>query len=231
VLDAADALAPSHPEIVWLFAGDGRQRARLAARAARAAHVRHLGPLPRTELWRILRTADAGVVTLRPTPLLRTVIPGKLLEYMGAGLPVLAWAGGSTAAILAASGAGILFHRADPAADMESLRAFAALPDGERRAMGNAGRAWMRKHMRADVLAERAADAVDAAVAQTRPGARRRFFTCAARSFWDVARRRPRSALAGAAGPHAEAEIRQSFHAWLAGAGRDARPGYFPKLL
>jgi glycosyltransferase involved in cell wall biosynthesis len=216
VLDAADTLATSRPDVVWLFAGDGRQREMLVSRAASSDHVRYLGALSKRDLWPLLHAADAGIVTLEPTPLLRTVIPGKLLEYLTAGLPVLAWAGGQAASILRTSRAGVTLDSDKPHDVADALREFVELPASERRAMGQAGRKWVLANMRADVLALRAAVVADEALAHPRPGARGRFLVGSVAALWDAARHRSQRALRDLSGSDAESIIQRSFESWLA---------------
>jgi glycosyltransferase involved in cell wall biosynthesis len=215
VLDTADALAVSNPEIMWLFAGDGRQRELVIARAASAQHVRYLGPLPRTVLWSVLRSADAGIVTLASVPLLRTVIPGKLLEYLAAALPVLAWAGGVTTAILRASHAGIALDRSRPQTIPVAVREFTVMPRTERQAMGRAGREWILAHMRADVLSRQVAEVVEASASRPACGVERRCLRAAIGAARDVIRAKPRRALASLVGQGAETMIQRSFDSWL----------------
>lgn len=68
--------------------------------------VRHVGPVPRAASLALQRRADALVVITAPDVVWE--LPGKLLEYLGSGRPVLALAAGNeTARLVSETGTGI----------------------------------------------------------------------------------------------------------------------------
>lgn len=140
---AARGLAEFH-----LF-GDGPLRPRLRAEAGRGdlPNLRLRGPVPRRDLPRALAAMDAALVCLPrdPAGFLDCVLPNKLADAMGFGLPVLLIGGGDAARELIASGAGIVIPRGPselPGA-VDALRRLAASP-ALRRELAQAGRARIR---------------------------------------------------------------------------------------
>lgn len=129
--------------------GDGPYRACLRAEADRGdlPNLFPRGPVARRDLPRALAAMDAALVCLPrdPAGFLDCVLPNKLADAMGFGLPVLLIGGGDAARELIASGAGIAVPRGPselPEA-VAALRRLAASPE-LRAALGEAGRARVR---------------------------------------------------------------------------------------
>lgn len=82
---------PGGEEIHFLMLGGGAERRRLEAMRAEMAlgNVTFLDFVPKEAVARYWSILDTGIVHLRPDPLFRTVIPSKLFECMGMGIPVL----------------------------------------------------------------------------------------------------------------------------------------------
>src|SRR5207302_4138120 len=104
---AAAWLLREDRHIRLLLIGDGTERGRIAAEiAARQLQNITLLPLqPENEFPHILAAADTLLVNQAPT-VVTSVLPSKLLRYMGSGRPVLA-------AVHPMSTTADLVHRAD----------------------------------------------------------------------------------------------------------------------
>jgi glycosyltransferase involved in cell wall biosynthesis len=123
--------------IDWSEAGASVPRVPERWRAEAAARL--LGVIPATEIPAALAGAAVGWIPFRPTPNNLRTIPLKLLEYMAAGLPVVASDFGFIAEIVRESGCGLLVPAEDAAAHAEALAHLLTHPD-EARAMGARGR-------------------------------------------------------------------------------------------
>jgi len=90
VLDAA-AMLEDEKDICFLFAGGGAARAELEASIARRG-LSNIALIPRQPkemmpaLWSL---CDISLISLRDTPLFEQVIPSKIFESMGMGLPMI----------------------------------------------------------------------------------------------------------------------------------------------
>jgi glycosyltransferase involved in cell wall biosynthesis len=109
---ALPELARAHPDVRLCVAGDGLPGAlaRLRAQAASlgvAERVDFLGRRPPEELPELLAGADVGLAASAPVPFRRYAAPLKVMEYMAAGLPVLATEGTEAGASVARAGAGL----------------------------------------------------------------------------------------------------------------------------
>lgn len=126
ILETANCLRDS--DIVFLFLGDGarKQALREAASRMRLANVLFVDSVPKADVPRYWSLLDVSVIHLRRTELFTTVIPSKLFECMGMGIPVLHGVEGESADIVRAHRVGIPFRPEDAedlCAAIERLRA------------------------------------------------------------------------------------------------------------
>jgi glycosyltransferase involved in cell wall biosynthesis len=130
VLEAAELLRDD-PRIAFFFAGGGAERARVEALVAERAltNVRLIPRQPKDVMPRLWSLCDVSVIPLRNTPVFATVIPSKLFECMGMGVPVvMSLPPGEATRIVEQTGCGIVVPPEDPAALAAAIRALAADP-------------------------------------------------------------------------------------------------------
>ena len=130
VLDAA-ALLRANTEIHFLFVGDGAARDELIekARALDLTNVTFQVSLPKARMPEVWAACSLALVHLRDTPLFATVIPSKIFEAMGMGVPlVLAGPAGEASRIIARSRAGVVLPPEDPEALAAMVAALAVDP-------------------------------------------------------------------------------------------------------
>jgi glycosyltransferase involved in cell wall biosynthesis len=110
LIDAAERLRDTN--VVFLFLGDGARKQALKDMAAerRIGNVRFIDSVPKAEVPRYWSILDVSVIHLQKADLFTTVIPSKLFESMGMGLPVLHGVAGESADIVREEGAGIPFE-------------------------------------------------------------------------------------------------------------------------
>ncbi|HEX8207818.1 MAG TPA: glycosyltransferase family 4 protein [Solirubrobacteraceae bacterium] len=167
VLDAA--AKAKDPDVRFVLAGDGNERARLQARA-REMGLRNLlfiEPMPWGEYESMLMAADVLVVNQRPT-VGEMSFPSKLTSYFPAGRPVVAAVAGDadTAAEVRRSEAGVVVDPSRPedlAATIEDIK---GSPDrGE--ALGAAGRHYAESVLSREAILRE----YDQFIARLAPGA------------------------------------------------------------
>ena len=114
LLDAAHTLqqTPGADNIRLLFLGDGARKAWLANRAKTMGlcNVIFLDAVPKDQVKRYWSVLDVAVIHLRKSELFTTVIPSKLFECMGLGLPVLHGVAGESADIVVRENVGQVFE-------------------------------------------------------------------------------------------------------------------------
>lgn len=124
VLDAA-ALLLDEPNVRYIFVGAGATRDDLISEAARRnlSNVIFIPPQPKEDMPRIWSLCDVALVHLRNLPVFETVIPSKIFEAMGMGLPLaLVSPPGESKRILDETKAGVWIPAEDPGALAEATR-------------------------------------------------------------------------------------------------------------
>ena len=114
LLDAAAILQddPEATNIRILFLGHGAARDALIARSQEMGlkNVVFRASVPKEEVPRYWSILDTALIHLRRTELFTTVIPSKMFECMGMGVPVLLGVEGEAAEIITHSNAGLTFE-------------------------------------------------------------------------------------------------------------------------
>lgn len=155
MLGAAEQLR-SRPDVSFVLAGEGADKARLVALAQERglANVRFLPNQPKERMPALLSAVDACVVPLRDLPIFRGARPSKMFEAMATARPVVLSVAGEAADLLAEAGGGVAVPPGRPS---ELAAAVAALADDRARGreLGEAGRAWVSEHLSRDAIAER----------------------------------------------------------------------------
>jgi glycosyltransferase involved in cell wall biosynthesis len=126
------------PEWRLLIAGEGPERAALAAQAARlgvADRLTLLGPVPHAELPALYGAADLSVLSSE-----REGWANVLLESMACGTPVIASPIPGNDEVVQNLAAGVIAHARTPAAIAEAVRGY--VPDRARTAAYAADFAW-----------------------------------------------------------------------------------------
>jgi len=163
LLDAA-AVARGAP-LRLLLVGQGAEKPRLMARAAALGlgHVNFLDPLPKPRLAALLAASQIGVLCLAPVAAFAEwTAPNKLMDYLAAGLPVVANQNVAAGRLLREGPCGVAVPPGDAAAFGQAMAALAADPV-RRAGMGLAARALAVRRYDWRLLAQRFCDVVEAA--------------------------------------------------------------------
>ncbi len=118
VLEAAERLR-EREDIVFFFAGSGAQRGMVERIVAERglANVRLIPRQPKARMPALWSACDVAIVPLRDNPVFATVIPSKIFESMGMGVPILmSLPEGEATRIVRETGAGVCVPPEDPAA-------------------------------------------------------------------------------------------------------------------
>lgn len=160
---SAASLCRDEP-VTWLLVGGGPEKEPLRQRAKSDGLQRlvMLDPVPKAAIPTLLRAMDVLYIGLQREPLFRFGIsPNKLMDYMMAGRPVICAIDAGNDPVAEAR-CGETIRPEDPQALADAVRRMLARPDGEREAMGRAGRAYAESHHLYPRLAQRFIDAVSA---------------------------------------------------------------------
>ena len=116
VLEAADLLR-ERDEIVFLMVGGGANRESLVeqAREMSLQNVRFIPRQPKEKMPAIWSLCDVSLIHLKNDPLFSSVIPSKIFESMGMGLPIiLSLPKGEASEIIEQNSAGVVIPPEDP---------------------------------------------------------------------------------------------------------------------
>ena len=97
-------------QIHYLFVGEGAEKVKLQrlVESLGLHNVTFIGGVSKSEVTKYWSILDVAIIHLKKTALFKTVIPSKLFECMGMGVPVLHAVEGESAEIVADTGVGIL---------------------------------------------------------------------------------------------------------------------------
>jgi len=160
LLDAAEIIQNRQgaENITFLFLGNGAKKAELVASAKyrRLRNVLFLDSTSKENVTRYLSLLDISIIHLRKTELFSSVIPSKLFECMGMGIPVLHGVPGESAQIVVGEKIGEVFE-SDNAEQLASRLIFlsgnVALLDEYRKNAIEAARRYDRVYLAAKMLA------------------------------------------------------------------------------
>lgn len=114
LLEAAEKIRrlPEGSTFHFILLGDGARKQALKDEAARRKldNVTFIDSVPKDQVARYWSLLDVSIIHLKKTDLFTTVIPSKLFECMGMGLPVLHGVAGESADIVRDERAGIVFE-------------------------------------------------------------------------------------------------------------------------
>ncbi len=156
VLDAAQLVARSNPEILFAFFGDGPDKPRLEALAEqrKLSNVRFFSPQPAERMPAILSSLDVAIVPLKNLPIFRGVLPSKLFECMAAKLPIVLAVEGEACELLKRAKGGLCVEPEKPTAIADALKKLSGDPK-LRRELGENGGRYVFAHYDRNEMARR----------------------------------------------------------------------------
>ena len=140
-----------------VFIGDGKEKERLAAKAAELglSNCLFFLPVPKADLGAITASLDCGLMVLKDIPAFyRGTSPNKFFDYVAAGIPVVNNYPGWLAGLIEEHRCGVVVPPGDVAAFADALQRLAADP-AACQAMGAAARALAEKEFARPLLADR----------------------------------------------------------------------------
>ncbi len=152
VVEAARELGDTN--IRWYLVGDGRARTRLCQKVKEYGleeRVVFLGRVDAAEADRYVHFADCAYLSFQDNKIFNMTLPAKLQTYLACGTPILAAAGGESAAVVGGNGIGFVC-RPDKAELVAAARKAAAMTPQERQEKSEAARAYYEENYTMDRL-------------------------------------------------------------------------------
>jgi glycosyltransferase involved in cell wall biosynthesis len=149
VLEAAEIINHTHPNIQLVFVGGGIELPHLKEIAShrKLSNVRFIDRQPISEISKIMAYADVMIIHLRRDLLGGIGIPQKTQAYLAAGKPIIVAIDGETAEIVKKARAGITCVPQDSQSIAAAILQMAALPHAELCCLGENGRRFYIEHM------------------------------------------------------------------------------------
>jgi glycosyltransferase involved in cell wall biosynthesis len=89
LVEAAEKMAPTHPDVLWVFMGHGFNEPLIQAAAARCTSIRLIAPQPRHVVFTWFRLAEISIVSFLDLPVLDANSPAKFYDSLAVGTPVI----------------------------------------------------------------------------------------------------------------------------------------------
>jgi len=149
VIDAAGILQPKHPDIQFVFVGDGSETDSLKQKTKDMGlkNVLFIGRQPVPKMGSILSLADVLLVQLKDNPLFRITIPSKIQAYLSVGKPILIAVAGDAADLVLKAKAGLKCEPGNPRSIAEVVEKFQSMPQAQLDAMGENGRRFYQQEL------------------------------------------------------------------------------------
>lgn len=151
------------PDIRIDLFGAGQTKAAAVALAAQLGlrNVHFHDAVPKSRIPHILAGADVALMTLFQSPLIHIYFESKLIDYMGAGKPILGAMDGLQPTLIERVGAGRTVGSFDDRGLARLIREAAERP-GDLPALGAAGHAFIRSQLSQEEILGRYADLLEA---------------------------------------------------------------------
>ncbi len=149
VLEAAQILEVSHPDVLFILVGAGVDSERLQnlCQQKKIKNVLFIPRQPVSEIDRILQKAQVLLIHLRDDPLCRIGIPQKTQAYLAAGRPILVAVKGETADLVARAKGGVACEPGNAASIAHAVTELHRLTPRTREEMGRNGRSYYERNL------------------------------------------------------------------------------------
>ena len=156
VILRAAQLTLSHPDIQYVFVGDGKEKAHLRQKAQeyQLSNVHFVPSVAKQQMNQVLAAADACIAILKPLELYKTTYPNKVFDYLAAGRPVVLAIDGVIRQVVEEAHAGIFVQPGDAGAMAQAILNLASNRPAARQ-MGLAGREFVTQNFNRQTLAAR----------------------------------------------------------------------------
>jgi glycosyltransferase involved in cell wall biosynthesis len=160
ILDAAQDCRNRLPEAHFIIVGSGAELRDLQQQASERGlgNVTFIGRVAHEEIVNYWRLSDMTLVLLKDIPLFRTVIPSKIFEAMGTGIPIITNVRGELQTLLEPLGSAVMIEPSNLNALVDAIEALARSP-ARRQALATAAVKAAKQYDRV-VLADKLLDAL-----------------------------------------------------------------------
>lgn len=155
ILDVAEELG-SCDDILFLIVGEGAQKQKIRKLAKRKglSNVKILPGVSKAQVPDYYALTDLNLVTLRNTPIFRSVLPSKIFEIMAMSRPILCAVDGECRRLIEESGCGVFVEPENVKEIADQIRQLRSQRE-KLNEMGEKGRRFAERFFNRDDLARR----------------------------------------------------------------------------
>ncbi len=143
--------------------GPTRDKVESLARSAGIRNVTFYDPVPKRDVPALLAASDIALMALFKTPLAHIYFENKLMDYMGAGLPIAAAMDGEQSRLIREVGCGFVVPPADDKGLADSIARLMDQPR-LRKEMGRRGSEFVNSKLKLTDILRRYADVIESCV-------------------------------------------------------------------
>lgn len=148
---------PDSQNLQFLFLGEGACKAELQAqaKASNLTNVIFCDSVSKQDITKYWALLDVALVHLKNDPLFQTVIPSKMFEAMGMGIPILHAVAGESADIVTRYGLGTVIRAECPDTMLDALKNWPQSPEKQTQLRANlthAAKKFDRKNLANEML-------------------------------------------------------------------------------
>ena len=123
LLDVAERVRTTRPDVRFLLVGDGMEKAGLVADARRRGldNVVFHDPVPKEQVADFINASDVCTAVLMRNDTFKTVYPNKVFDYMSCKRPIIVAIDGVARTLVESAGAGLYAEPEDPDSFIQAL--------------------------------------------------------------------------------------------------------------
>jgi glycosyltransferase involved in cell wall biosynthesis len=166
VIDTAERIQTTHPEVLFLLIGDGMQKAMLKEEAQMRGlqNIRFQDAVPKQEVFKYINAADFGSSVLKRVDTFKTIYSNKTFDYMACKRPIFMLIDGVSRDLVEDAKCGVYVEPENPADYAAKIDYYLKLDIKSLEQQGESGYQFAKANFDRDVLAEQYIHAIQQAI-------------------------------------------------------------------
>lgn len=162
VIETAEQMQKTHPEVLFLLIGDGMQKEMLRAEAEKRGlkNVQFNEPVSKAEVFKYIRAADFGSSVLKRVDTFKTIYSNKTFDYMACKRPIFMLIDGVSRELVEEAQCGVYVEPENPKDYAQKIDRYLQMSEAELATQGEAGYRFAKANFDRDVLAEKYIQAI-----------------------------------------------------------------------
>ncbi len=157
VLDTAEIIKESNPEVLFVLIGSGMQKEMLKeeARKRNLSNVRFIGSVSKTEVFKYIIASDFGMSVLKKVDTFKTIYSNKTFDYMACKTPLFLLIDGVSRDLVEQANCGFFVEPENINDFANKIRTNISKPSEEMKKIGENGYRYAKEHFDREKLSRR----------------------------------------------------------------------------